>query len=83
MLKGFNSDIVARGQKYHVQTEDWGQQNPFLVTRVFRDGAVLKTFKLSYDDALKYSSVRTLEALKQALQKQHTTVIDQIMTGAV
>lgn len=83
MLKGFNSDIVARGQKFHVQTEDWGQQNPFLVTRVFREGAVFKTFKISYDDALRSSSVRTLDALKMALQKQHSAVIDQLMTGSL
>jgi hypothetical protein len=42
MVKGFNSDLVIRGKNYHVQTEDWGNANPFLVSRVFSNGAVLK-----------------------------------------
>ncbi len=81
MLKGFNSDIVAKGQKFHVQTEDWGQQNPFLVTRIFRDGAVLKTVKTPYEVALKHASLNLGEALKTALHKQHSEVIDRIMSG--
>lgn len=81
MLRGFNSDISARGQRYHVQTEDWGADNPFVVTRVFQNGAVVKTFKTPYDQALRASSVRTADALKLALEKQHIDVIDALMSG--
>lgn len=48
MHKGHNSDITVRGQRYHIQTEDWGKQNPFVVSRVFCNGAVLKTIKTPY-----------------------------------
>lgn len=81
MLRGFNSDITAKGRKYHVQTEDWGSGNPYLVTRIFRDGAVIKTLKVSYEDALKSASVRSAEGLKQALQKQHSDIIDALLDG--
>ena len=81
MLKGFNSDIRARGQSFHVQTEDWGAEKALLVTRVFRDGAVVKTLKTPYAEALRATSVRTAEALRAALQKQHADVIDAIMEG--
>jgi len=81
VLKGFNSDISSRGQKFHVQTEDWGVENPYLVTRVFRDGAVLRTLKVSYEEALRSSSVRTHEALRSALHKQHVEVIDALLAG--
>jgi hypothetical protein len=79
MQKGFNSDIVARGQKYHIQTEDWGMQNPFIVSRVFCNGAVLKTIKTSYEQALRSGSVYEVEAIKNALRKQHHSIIDSLM----
>lgn len=83
MQKGFNSDITVRGQRYHVQTEDWGTQNPFLVSRIFCNGAVMKTIKTPYDEILRTSSVRTEEAIKLALRRQHSTIIDTLMAGGM
>lgn len=79
--KGFNSDITVRGQKYHIQTEDWGVQNPFLVSRVFCNGAVLRTIKTPYETVLKLGSSQTGEAIKLALHRQHSTIIDTLMSG--
>ncbi len=81
MQKGYNSDVQVKGKSYHVQTEDWGRENPFLVSRIFVNGAVLKTIKVSYDDALKLESVRDIDALKNALKKQHNRILDQLFTG--
>lgn len=80
MQKGFNSDITVRGQKYHIQTEDWGVQNPFLVSRIFCNGAVMKTIKTPYDSVLKLGSSQTQEAIKLALRRQHSTIIDTLMS---
>lgn len=79
--KGFNSDINVRGQKYHVQTEDWGLQNPFLVSRIFCNGAVMKTIKTPYESVLKLGSNQTSEAIRLALHRQHSTIIDTLMGG--
>lgn len=79
MQKGFNSDITVRGQKFHIQTEDWGLQNPFLVSRIFCNGAVLKTIKTPYDTVLKMGSTQTQEAIRLALRRQHSTIIDTLM----
>ncbi len=81
MQKGFNSDVSVKGKSYHVQTEDWGQQNPFFVSRVFCNGAVVKTFKISHLDALKTEPVNLAEALKLALRKQHQQVMDMVFNG--
>lgn len=81
MQKGFNSDINVRGQKYHIQTEDWGQQNPFLVSRIFCNGAVMKTIKTPYETVALTGSSRWEEAVKIALHKQHSTIIDRLMSG--
>lgn len=79
--KGFNSDITVRGQKYHIQTEDWGAQNPYLVSRIFCNGAVLKTIKTPYDTVLRMGSNQSTEAIKLALHRQHSTIIDNLMAG--
>ncbi len=82
MQKGFNSDVNFKGQKYHVQTEDWGFQNPYLVSRIFRQGAVLRTIKTSYTEILLDPTPRTQEdAIQQALRSQHTLVVEQILSG--
>jgi len=81
MQKGHNSDIQARGRSYHVQTEDWGAQNPFLVTRIFSNGAVLKTFKTPYAEALRGGPVHDAEALRLALRQQHSRILDQLVSG--
>ncbi|MGZ3742351.1 MAG: hypothetical protein ACXVB1_02920 [Pseudobdellovibrionaceae bacterium] len=81
MQKGFNSDITVRGQKFHVQTEDWGTRNPFLVSRIFCNGAVIKTVKTPYETALKAESIREEEAIKMALRRQHTDILDVLIAG--
>ncbi len=81
MQKGFNSDITVRGQKYHIQTEDWGAQNPFLVSRIFCNGAVIKTIKVPHEQVLKTGSSYQEEAIKQALHRQHSFIIDTLMSG--
>lgn len=83
MQKGFNSDINVRGQKYHVQTEDWGTQNPFLVSRIFCNGAVLKTIKTPYETVLRLGSSQSDEAIKLALRRQHSNIIDTLMAGGM
>jgi len=81
MQKGFNSDLQVRGKSYHIQTEDWGQQNPFVVTRVFCGGAVLKTFKTPYAEALRGGPTNQAEAVRLALRQQHHRILDQLLSG--
>ena len=81
MQKGHNSDIQARGKNYHVQTEDWGQEKAFIVTRVFCNGAVIKTIKTSYIDALRSGPVNNATALQLALRQQHNRILDQLVAG--
>lgn len=81
MLKGYNTDITVSGVRYHVQTEDWGVENPFLVTRIFRNGAVVKSYKASYEKALRSGPVSMKKALAEALKKQHTQILDLLQSG--
>lgn len=83
MVKGYNSDLSVRGKSYHIQTEDWGSMNPFLVSRVFANGAVLMTLKTSYQDALKGGPRQDAQALEIALRRQHQTVIEKLHAGEI
>jgi hypothetical protein len=83
MMKGFNSDIQVRGKSYHVQTEDWGKENPFLVSRVFCNGAVLKTIKTPYEEALRGGPSRDVDGIKLALRQQHNRVVDDVFSGTL
>ena len=81
MQKGYNSDLNIRGRSYHVQTEDWGAQNPFLVSRIFCNGAVIKTVKTPHAEILNTNHAKSPDVIKTALQKQHADVIDKLMAG--
>jgi hypothetical protein len=83
MQKGYNSDIQVKGQTYHVQTEDWGAQNPYLVSRIFCNGAVVKTIKTPHEEALRNGGIRTSDALQTALKQQHNRVLDQLFSGTI
>ncbi|MGZ3690611.1 MAG: hypothetical protein ACXVAX_03860 [Pseudobdellovibrio sp.] len=72
-VKGENSDLFINGHKIHVQTEDWGPEKAVLVSRVFKDGSVHKTFKLLYE---KIENVEQESQRKKAVDKLHQTVIE-------
>ncbi len=81
MQIGFNSDISIEGIDYHVQTEDWGKSNPFLVSRVFRHGAVLKSIKTSYQDVLPKGPDSDAIAIRFAMRIQHDQILDLLVSG--
>lgn len=72
-VQGENSDLFINGYKIHIQTEDWGPEKKTLVSRVFKNGSVHKTFKLAYE---KIEKVEIDTQRKKALDKLHQTVID-------
>lgn len=81
MEKGFNSDVSWMGTVYHVQTEDWGLDNPYLVSRVFRNGAVLKSIKTSYQEVLPRGPTSTAQNIRLAMKIQHQQILDLLLSG--
>lgn len=81
MEKGFNSDIQFQGSRYHVQTEDWGRTNPFLVSRVFRDGAVVTSLKTSYAEVLPKGMESGAQSIRLAMRFQHQQILDLLVSG--
>ena len=81
VLKGFNSDISYGGKKFHLQTEDWGRENPYFVSQVFHNGAVIKTIKIPYTKVLPRGLNSTLESVRLALETQHRSILDLLVSG--
>lgn len=81
MQKGFNSDVSYKGCTYHVQTEDWGLQNPYIVSRIFRNGAVVMTLKKAYSEIPDIAAKQTDTLIKQAVRRQHGDMVDRLISG--
>lgn len=81
MQKGFNSDITFEGIHFHVQTEDWGIANPFLVSRIYKSGAVIKSVKTPYAKVFSRGPATPELAIRQALRNQHQEILDQLISG--
>lgn len=79
--KGFNSDVSWLGAQYHVQTEDWGNENPYLVSRVFRNGAVVKSIKTGYHEVLPKGPPVQSKAIRLAMKIQHQEILDLLLSG--
>jgi hypothetical protein len=78
IVKGHNTDLIIKGQVYHVQTEDWGPKIPYIVTQVFLNGAVIETFKTDYLTAKLSLSLREVDRIKLALDTQHRFMLTQV-----
>lgn len=81
MEKGFNSDVRWLGTEYHVQTEDWGMGNQFLVSRVFHNGAVVKSVKTSYSEVLPFGARTEAKTIRLAMKAQHQQILDLLLSG--
>ena len=81
MEKGFNTDIQYLGHDYHIQTEDWGRENPFLVSRVFKQGAVVKSVKTSYIEVLPKGLNSKTQSIRLAMECQHQQILDLLLSG--
>ena len=79
--KGFNSDVSWMGSDYHIQTEDWGAQNPFLVSRVFHNGAVVKSIKTGYEEVLPTGLAFEAKSIRLAMKIQHQQILDLLLSG--
>ena len=79
MLTGYNTDIKHEGVIYHVQTEDGGTDNPFIVSLIYQGGRILASRKTSYTHLLGTDDF--ISKLRNLLEHQHKVMIKAILTG--
>ena len=82
MEPGLNSDIQIGNKNYHIQTEDWGREASLIVTKIFHQGAVVKTCKTTYQKALILNFSKN-QSVRRALQTQHQKILDHLISGHI
>ena len=81
MILGLNTNVTCNGIGYHVQTEDLGRANPYVLTLVFRGGAIVAREKVNYRDLL---GDRPGDAqVKALMDQQHARITKQVIAGEV
>lgn len=82
MEKGFNSDLKIGSDSFHVQTEDWGLDSSLIVSRIFKNGAVLKSFKTPYGNLIQQlSPPLRRQTVRDLLRRQHGRILDFLQNG--
>lgn len=79
MVVGFNHNIRHGGELYHVQTEDGGLKNPFIITHLYRGGTILSSKKTSYADILKTDSLEKI--VEDLMKEQHKEMLRRLKDG--
>ena len=82
MLFGHNTNVKVGEITYHVQTEDRGVSNALIDTTVYFQGRVLHRRTNNYFDLLPLNA-KSEQSLKQRLDDQHASVVDELRTGAL
>lgn len=79
MVVGFNHNIRHGGELYHVQTEDGGLKNPFIITHLYRGGTILSSKKTAYADILKTDSLGKI--VEDLMKEQHKEMLRRLKDG--
>jgi hypothetical protein len=81
MITGFNTDVRYDGHIYHVQTEDRGQDHPFLESLVYIGGTIVAKKRTPYSEQL--SKGATEDMIASLLKRQHQVIIAAIKAGRI
>lgn len=79
MITGYNTDVRHNEVVFHVQTEDKGQENPFIESLVYVGGQVLAAKRAGYAELL--AEGRGERSVVELMERQHRTVIAAIKNG--
>ncbi len=78
---GFNNNIRAKDQVFHIQTEDSGLNAPHVITHLFADGGrVVKSFKRSYAAAIDREP-DIAAYVRQLMKAQHLEMVFALRNG--
>ena len=72
---GLNTDLIHQGKTLHVQTEDIGYPQGYMITHLFLAGSILATQRLDYEEGL------GSEEIQARIRSQHQRMIRAVQTG--
>ena len=80
MIPGYNHNIKYKGRVYHVQTEDNGRSNPYIVSHLFIGGNIIASKRTSYLDISLNENAQSIT--RDMMQEQHKTMVKDLLSGA-
>lgn len=81
MVGGFNTNIRYQGRIFHVQTEDSGEANPYIITLLYEGGAILFSKKRSYESELASEDLES--SVRALMEEQHRAMVQALKSGAL
>ena len=79
MITGYNTDVKHRDRVFHIQTEDRGDQQPYVETFVYFGGEILGGKRTSYPEGLRDGGDE--RAVRELMEQQHRSLIAAIREG--
>jgi hypothetical protein len=79
VITGYNTDVRHNNRVFHIQTEDKGEDNPYIESLVYVGGEILATRRTSYGEVLE--EPRDDRAIQELMEQQHRTMIAAIQRG--
>jgi len=79
VITGFNTDIKHGDRVFHVQTEDKGEDNPFVESLVYVGGEIIASKKTPYGDSIRNGGGTA--AVQQMMESQHRKMIAAVQRG--
>jgi hypothetical protein len=79
LITGFNTDIKHGNRVFHVQTEDKGEENPFVESLVYVGGEIVASKKTPYSDSVRDKG--TPGAIQEMMEDQHRKMIAAVQRG--
>jgi hypothetical protein len=80
VITGYNTDVKHRDRVFHIQTEDRGDQNPYVESFVYVGGEILGGKRTPYPDALRDGGDE--RAVRDLMEQQHRALIAAIRDGS-
>ncbi len=71
-MKGKNSEVVHKNERYHIQTESWAPEEDVLITQIFKGGQVVLKKKV------KPTKGQGLLLDEKAIDKAHSDAITEL-----
>lgn len=79
MITGYNHNVRYKEQIFHVQTEDGGDKNPYIITNLFFKGNVITQKKSPHP--VPPAGKDPSDAVRDAMQEQHKEMMKSLVTG--
>lgn len=79
MVVGYNHNIRYKGEIFHIQTEDSGINNPYIITHLYLGGIIISTKKTSYDDIIKIENLG--KVIEELMKEQHKQMLFRLKAG--